>query len=273
MMKSFWFSFLICFAVLAGPAHAQIRYEEILKLNERFAPEGLQYAKQQGAEIMPTRDGRSFVLWWQPENFNPQKDTVLVSMHGHGGWADKDFQIWHPFIKGRGYAFLGVQWWYGRSMESFGYAKPAEIYPWIRQALEAKGIPPKHVIFTGFSMGGANCYAVAYQDHLQPQPYFAVVIGNAGAMEADFPPNAAFLNSKDPMAFTGMNFFLYCSEHDEQRPQSCEKMQWTKEQIENRGGTVHKFIKDPVHGHGGFMRPENHGPVLAAADLIVSQEK
>ena len=268
---------LLLFAMLlipVFPARAEIKYEDVLEMGQRFEPRALEYMKREGAEIIPTQDGRSFWVWWAPEGFDPKEDTVFVSLHGHQGWATKGFQVWHPRLKGRKLAFLGIQWWYGRSAEWNGYAKPRDIYPWIQEALAAKGIPPGHVIFEGFSMGGANSYAVAYFDKLQTTPYFAVIISNAGAMEADFPPNRPLLEQigkSTPLA--GAHWILYCSENDEQREKACEKMQWTYEQLKTLGATVEQFTRDPVGPHGGFMVPNISGPALDLAQKIVRESK
>lgn len=267
---------LLVSMILAGgaSAFAEIRYDEILELSKQFEPDAYEYTVKNSAEISPVKDMQSFVVWWQPEQFNRKESTVFVSLHGHGGWATKDFSVWFPKLQNRGYAFLSIQWWYGRSMESIGYAKPREIYRWIREELERRGIPPGHVIFQGFSMGSANSYAITYLDRRQEIPYFAVTISNAGEMESDFPPNRGFLDKRDgPTPFAGARWILYCGERDQERPNSCEKMEWTKEQLEERGAAVDKFIRDPSGAHGGFMKPENCGQALDLADRIIAQNR
>ena len=96
--------------LVCGTARAEIRGDEILELSQGKEPGAYNYTVREGATIVPTSDGRSFIVWWQPDNFNPATDTVLVSLHGHGGWATKDFQVWHSHLKNRGYAFMAVQW-------------------------------------------------------------------------------------------------------------------------------------------------------------------
>lgn len=256
---------------LGSFSYGEVRHDEILELSKRFEPGSYQYALQNGAKIVPVKDGKSFVLWWAPKGFDPKRDTVLVSLGGHAGWATRDFQVWHKHIKDRGYAFLTLQWWYGRSEETFGYAQPREIYEWIREALEERGITPGHVIFHGFSRGSANSYAVTYHDRLQKNPFFAVTISNAGEMAADFPPNRGFLDKRDgPQPFKGAHWILYCAENDQERKNSCEGMQWTKEQLEERGATVDKFIRNPSGGHGGFMILSVCDSALDIADQIIA---
>ncbi len=260
-------------AVLLGlsvSAHAAPRNDDVLELCKKFEYKSYAYSQTYGAEIAPTADGRSFTLWWQPEGFDAKKDIVFVSLHGHEGWATKGFQVWHPAMKEHKYAFLAVQWWYGKSADSAGYANPADIYPWIVQALEKRGIPRGYVILEGFSRGSANSYAVEYLDRRQRTPYFGLVISNSGAMERDFPPNRPFLNAPaGSTPFAGVNWILYCSEKDEQRKGACEKMRWTNGRLQAMGATVLLFFEDPVGQHGGFMAPEILDKALSVADQVM----
>lgn len=261
---------LAVLTVSCRPSFAEIRTDEVLQLSQRFEPDAYEYVKRHGAEITPTRDGKSFSVWWQPENFDAKRDTVLVILHGHQGWATKGFQVWHKHLEKRGYASLGIQWWYGRSAESIGYAKPKNIYAWIVEELESRGVPRGHVIFEGFSMGSANSYAVTYLDRQQEKPYFAVTISNAGTLETDYPPNRLFLEKNDgSMPFAGVHWILFCGEMDEEQVNSCQRMERTKATLEELGATVEKFIRDPQGSHGAFMQSRNLEPALDLADQIV----
>ncbi len=255
-------------------ARAEIRQDEIMELGRQAQPGAYEFSRKMKAEFVPVQDGRTFFVWWAPEGFNPKTSTVFVSLHGHAGWAARDFEVWYPKLKDRGYGFLALQWWYGRSAESNGYAKPMDIYKWIREELERRGIPPGHVIFQGFSMGSANSYAVTYIDRRQKTPMFAVTISNAGEMEADFPPNRGFLDKRDgPRPFAGAHWIIYCAEHDNERANSCQKMEWTKQQLEERGAVVDQFIRDPQGGHGGFMQSRNYVTALDLADTLVAKNR
>ena len=243
--------------------------EEILDLSKRSQPQAYSYAMQQGAKIIPTKDGRSFVLVWLPPGFDAKKDPVFVSLHGHGGWAVKDFHVWHKHVAKKNLAFIGIQWWYGRSMESIGYAKPDDIYRWITESLEDLGVPRGRVIFEGFSMGSANSYAVTYLDRRQGTPYFGVTISNAGQLEDNFPPNKAFLDGRGgPKPFDGARWIIYCGEKDSQH--GCGPMRETKEELEGLGAVIDKFIQDPNGDHGGFMKDDQCEPALDLAKSIVT---
>ncbi|HTL48043.1 MAG TPA: hypothetical protein VL688_08305 [Verrucomicrobiae bacterium] len=239
-----------------------------LELAKSRDAEDYQFAVSSGAEIRPTEDDRSFTVWWQPENFDPQKDRVLVSLGGHQGWATRDFQIWMSKIKDRRCAILTVQWWYGRSAEWEGYAKPNDIYRWIDQELKRRGAVPGRVIFQGYSMGSANSYAVTYFDRQSPQPYFAVTISNSGPMEADFPPNKLFLESAVEKPFAGTHWILYCSELDKEQQNCCDRMDATQKKLAELGGKIESFMRDPGHSHGGFMHSKYVNEALDLAESL-----
>lgn len=265
---------LAAFLLLPAVVYSEPPAGNVLSLAREWPDSAYAYAEKNGAQIEETSDGISFTAWWHPENFDPKTGIVLVSLPGHQGWATRDFSVWHKkkILQQRGYAYLGIQWWYGRSTESVGYAKPDSMYRWIVEGLERHGIPKGHVIFTGFSRGGANVYPVTARDHSSGNDYFAVTIANAGAMEANYPPVREMFEGrygKKPLA--GTKWLLYCSLNDEQRERACEKMAQTKQWLEDFGAEVPLFIQDSVGQHGGFMAPSMHNQFLDLAEEIVKK--
>lgn len=266
------FAFLLLFVVFpAVSARAEIRYDDILELSEKQEPAAMKFVREKGGSFFPVSSGRSFVVWWAPEGFDAKRDPVLVSLHGHAGWAAKDFEVWYPYLKERKFAYLGIQWWFGRSMEIFGYAEPREIVRWAREALEQRGIPKKHAVLQGFSMGSANSYAVTFIDRRQTEPYFAVTISNAGQLEDDYPPNRGFLSGpQSDRPFAGARWILYCGEKDPQH--GCGPMKETREKLESLGAVIDAFIDDPQGDHGGFMRRKHAGYALDLSEKIMKEE-
>lgn len=238
-----------------------------LETSKRLEPDSYDQASR-FASIEETADRRSFVVWKAPQNFNPKTGITLVALHGHQGWATRDFVVWEKEMRRRGWAYLGIQWWYGRSAGSLGYAKPNDIYGWILESLKKHGVPPGRVIFEGYSMGSANSYAVTYADRLNPEPYFAATISNAGPLETNFPPNKAFLDTTD--GFKDTHWVFFCGLRDEEQKNCCERMQAGADEITKRGGKIDLFLRDPDAGHGGMMRKDgNVDRVLDAAEESV----
>lgn len=272
-LAQFLSALFLVFSLFCGTAFAEPNHAETFEMARAANPEAYDYAMKNKVEVVSTDDGSTFLLWWQPLGFDFKNDTVLVSLGGTGGWATKDFEVWHPHIKDRGYAILNVQWWYGRNQDTHGYARPREIYEWVVAELERRAIPRGNVIFQGFSRGSANSYAVTFLDRKQKIPYFALTISNSGALEPDYPPNKTFLQDDAGLKpFTGSHWILYCSENDAERENACIKMDATKSLLEAHGGKVDEFIRDTEGGHGGFMNPRVLSPALDAADRIVSEQ-
>lgn len=229
-------------------------------------------AKNNGT-IINLDEERNYGVWWQPDDFDPATDTVLVSLGGHGGWATRDFSIWYPHISERGYGFFTLQYWLGKSLEKDGYYEPEEMYAMIRQVLVEKGIPEGHVIFQGYSLASARSYGITALDSVGGK-YFAVTISNSGVWEDNYPINADILSGKfGPQPFTGIDWILYCAVNDEEHLDwnGCEKMDQTQTKIEKYGGKVDLYIKDEVGTHGSFMvNSENVRKALDVADSILS---
>jgi hypothetical protein len=231
------------------------------------------FAEEHGADIIPVDDNKSFAVWYQPDDFDPAIDTVLVSLHGHAGWATKDFEVWYPQVTAHHYAYLGVQWWFGRSLEMEGYYDDAHIYDIIADQLSARGIPAGHVIFQGFSMGSARSYGVSMYDRTCGDQFFGVNIANAGFWEDDYPLYADILDGDyGSTLLADTQWILFCAGQDEGYKTSCESMQHTIDVIEQFGGSVALSFEDPNGSHGSFMmNSENSERALMEAETILNE--
>lgn len=240
-------------------------------------PIAYDFAIENGAELIPVDDDKSFAVWWEPENFDASTGTVLVSLHGHASWSVKGFEVWYPQITERNIAFLGLQWWFGRSLENEGYYEPDQIYRLIAEQLEAKGITPGNVIFEGFSMGSARSYGVSLYDHLCDENYFGVNIANAGAWEDGYPLYSEILTKQyGDQPFEGTSWILFCGEEDENEfattkvTHVCDGMENTKQRLEDMGANVVLFIKDPTGDHGSFnLNDENENTAMDKAEAVL----
>ncbi|MEK7632691.1 MAG: hypothetical protein AAB473_02775 [Patescibacteria group bacterium] len=253
--------------------------DSALELAKADNPNAYTFVTTHDAEILPLDAGNTYAVWWQPEGFDPAKDTIVVSLHGHGDWAIQDFKVWYPEISARGYAFIGLQWWLGRSLEDVGYYEIPEMYQLITSALAAKGITDGNIIFQGFSMGGARSYGVVFEDQQSGKPLFDVDIANSGPWEDNYPLYASILKGDyGATPFAGTQWILYCGAKDiNEHPSTpelaivCDGMTHTKDILEGFGATVPLFIDDATGDHGSFMRnPTNVESALDVADGILS---
>lgn len=251
---------------------------DILDLAEKEYGDLFEWADSIGAEVLPLDENRSYALWWTPENFDPETDPVIVSLHGHGEWAIKDFDVWQPAAEERNYALLTVQWWFGRSLEPEGYYEPDQISALIEEALSDQNIPQDHVIFQGFSMASARSYTVTLYDQWCGSNYFGVSIANAGPWEDNYTLHEALLEGTfGTQPFEGTRWILFCGENDINEfaqegmfTDVCEGMAHTQDTLEAWGGTVDLFIQDPTGDHGSFtVNPANQKEGLdVAVDIL-----
>ncbi len=253
---------------------------ELAQTDEESA-EAYKFVGNNDAEIIPVNNDQSYAVWWQPKDFDAAKDTVVVSLHGHGSWATKDFEVWYPQLTQRHMAYLGLQWWFGRSLEDEGYYEPDQVYALISEQLAAKGIPSGHVIFQGFSMGSARSYGVTLFDHLCGENYFGVSIANSGQWEDDYELYAnTMAGAYGEKPFEGTEWILYCGEKDynsyatgSREKDTCQGMSNTKDRLESLGGLVDLFIQDPTGSHGSFMLDaDNVNQAMDEAEMILEDE-
>ena len=250
--------------------NSNLQSGDVLALAQQETLEDYNFVLEKGGEIISLNQEKTFAVWWQPEDFDPANNLVAVSLHGHSGWATTDFKIWYPELAERHLAFVGLQWWFGRTPEENGYDKPVTIYQNIVEVLQAKNIPVGQVIFQGFSMGAARSYGVSLYDNLCGEKYFGVNIANSGPWEDDYPLYKRVLSGEfGVIPFSGTRWILFCGENDNDQfglGHVCDGMQDSYNRLTEFGGSVDLFLRDPDGDHGSLMRnQENIDRVLEAA--------
>ena len=238
----------------------------------------VEYAVQNGAEVRLTSDGKSFYLLWFPEGSGPKNlPPMVVTLHGHDGWAFEDFYVWHQFLKERKYGFLAIQWWLGKGEAISDYLLPNEIYRVIDDVFRELEVKPGTALLHGFSRGSANIYPVAAMDRSLKNNYFALFIANAGKANSNYPPVGEIekgVFGSEP--FLGSHWVTYGGGKDPNPERDgIQGMREAGEWIKRFGGTVDLAIEDPDSGHGGFHRnPKNTNTALDIFDqLRVKNEK
>ena len=242
----------------------------LIEMSAEADPIAYDYATSNGVQLESTADGRTFTLWWAPDDFNPETDTVLVTLHGHAAWATNAFTAWHTELQKRHFAFLSLQWWMGESLEVNGYIKHDELYGYLLEGLEAHNIEPGRIIFEGFSMGSAATFIVSAQDQQKEEPYFNVIIANSGVLELSEPYNASIAHGDyGEQPYEGTHWILYCGMLDEEHENWCKQMEATEEWLKRMGATIDLFIEDPTGKHSGMMAPQNKEKVMDTAESLL----
>jgi hypothetical protein len=217
-------------------------------------------------DILPTSDGRSFVVVWKT-GVKPKR--WIVSLHGSDGYATDDLAIWHPHLKGRDIGVVCVQWWLGSGDGAASYYTPEQIYREIDLALQGLGVEPGTVMLHGFSRGSANSYAVMALDAGRGRRFFSLAVASSGGVGLDYPPTQAILAGaygKDALKGTQ---WITCAGGRDPHPDrdGIPGMRRTTAWLKERGADVIEIIEDANQGHGALVRnPENARRVL---DLFV----
>lgn len=112
----------------------------------------------------------------------------------------------------------------------------------------------------------------AFWDRCHATNFFILIISHSGGIPdtGGRPIIEEWLSGQwGPEPLLSTRFFLYCGEQD-QEGIVCNKMENARDVIEQTGGEVLEFIRDPAKGHGGF----NHTPAYqrAAAETWFEQE-
>lgn len=205
-------------------------------------------------EVLPTSDGRSFVVVWKRPGTNPKH--WIVSLPGSRGFATDDLAIWYPLLKDRDIGLLSVQWWIGTNDSTQSYYTPWQIYREIDVALQRLGVLPGMAMLHGFSRGSANSYAVAAMDAGLGRRYFSLIVASSGGVAADFPPTRAILaGAFGDHPLRGTRWITVAGARDpEPDRDGIPAMRRTAAWLEEQGAIVIERIEDPTEGHGAMHR-------------------
>lgn len=243
---------LLCYYSKAQlPPVAQELYDEAVAQDSAM----VQYAINNGAEILPTPDGNSFYIKWFPSGATPSATPLVVSLHGSNGFAFHEFFSWHQRLQLKGCGIVALQWYRGDSSATPGtYFGDDAIYQYIDSALSAISYPSGKAMLHGFSRGSSRSYAITVKDILAKN-YFCTILSNSGGMDSSYPFNAQInANAFGTSVFTGKRWNLFCGGQDPNPDESgCPAMAETKTWLESRGASVDIFIQDAALNHNGFQ--------------------
>lgn len=204
-------------------------------------------------DVLPTSDGRSFVVAWRPPGTNPKR--WIVSLHGTRGFATDDLAIWYPTLKDRDVGLLSVQWWVGADDTPRSYYAPLQIYREIDLALQKLGVQPGMAMLHGFSRGSANSYALAAIDAGRGRHYFSLIVASSGGVATDYPPTRALLaGAFGDHPLRGTRWITAAGARDPHPDRDgIPGMQRTAVWLAEQGATVIERIEDPAQGHGALQ--------------------
>jgi predicted esterase len=211
-------------------------------------------ARAQPALDIPSADGSLTHAAWKPAG---RIERWIVSLHGTGGSAKRDVEVWQKSLGGRPVGVLAIQWWRG---QGDAYLPPFEIYREIDFAASKLDIKPGNALLHGFSRGSANVYAVAALDHGRGRKLFSLYVASSGGVALDYPPTRAILEGRfGPRPLAGTRWVTACGDRDPNPDRDgCPGMRRTGQWLKEQGAIVLDAIEDPQSGHGALqLNPRN----------------
>lgn len=259
-------SFIIGLFWFVSIVYAQIPNHPLIEKAKQERMPRVQYALANGVQVTLTSDGKSYYILWLPKGYDfDNLPPMVVTIHGHDGYAFEDFYVWHHFLQERGYGLLAIQWWLGTGEKISDYLLPNEIYRVIDEVFHKLRLKPGTALLHGFSRGSANIYAVAAMDRSTKNDYFALFIANSGQASLDYPPTQEVEQGRfGNKPFSGSHWVTFAGAKDTNPDRDgVSAMRKTADWIRSLGGSVDRVIEDPDSGHGGFhQNPKNTNAAL-----------
>ncbi len=230
----------------------------------------------QGGSVIPLQDDRFFIARF-PDNWEQQAHkTLIVTLHGSGGCAERLYQWWSRPAAERGYALVALQYARADATTEEGYAfdDADQIYDNLRTVfaeLEAHcPLDDATVVYHGFSRGSARSFEIALLDRAADgMGVFDAFLSDSGTGFAETGGEMPdYLETAGPDAYQGARFWLYCGGKDHEG-KTCEGMKRMGPLLEERGATVDTYRYAPG-GHGVFATVEPGGPPSPALRAMLA---
>ena len=226
------------------------------------SPEAYRAARDAGARITATPDGRSFYV----QSATPGRGgKTIVTFHGYLSTAFDIFGAWLPEASQRGYRVIAIQWRLGRTQKD-SYT-PGAMYAQARAVLRRAGVPAGDAVLHAYSSAASRMYGVAALDR-RGEKVFALDIADAGGARRNFPMYREIFGAPaGRRTLAGSRWILFCGGRDpDPQMTGCPIMRSTRSKIVARGGSIARFIVDPRASHDGFL--ENPANTRVALDLF-----
>lgn len=227
-----------------------------------------------GGGVIPLQDSKFFITWF-PDDWERLTDkTLIVTLHGSGGCAERVYQWWSRPAAERNYALVALQYAHADATAEEGYAfdDAEQIYDNLRTVfadLQAHcPLDDTTVVYHGFSRGSARSFEIALLDRAADgMGVFAAFISDSGTGFAETGSEVpTYLQTAAADAYSGARFWLYCGGEDHDG-QTCEDMKRMGPLLEEHGATVTTYRYAPG-GHGIFATVQPGSPPSPALTAL-----
>ncbi len=201
-------------------------------------------------------DDTYYAAWFPAAHFDKSKRRIIFVLHGTKGAPEYEFADWKPSFDPRGYAFIGLKWYYEGKQAPDDYSNGETLYQRMTAILDEMdgpcGTKTANVSLLGFSRGSAQAFEVLARDRAGQQRIKSVV-AVSGAWPTTMKPTdylAALDTKGDTTAMTGGRMWMYCGGQDMDLGEPmCDILRNAKSWVERHGGTVQKLYENPSGGH------------------------
>ena len=219
-----------------------------------------------GGGIIPLQDSKFYIVWFPDDWDHLAQRTLIVTLHGSGGCAERVYQWWSRPAAEHNYALVALQYARADATAEEGYAfdDADQIYDNLRTIfadLQAHcPLDDTVVVYHGFSRGSARSFEIALLDRAAGgMGIFDAFISDSGTGFAETGGEMPdYLQTADADAYSGARFWLYCGGEDHEG-QTCEGMKRMGPLLEERGATVTTYRYAPG-GHGIFATVQPGDP-------------
>lgn len=256
-MKKILFLIYAIFCMSFTPVFAQLPPAAQALYDSAFVQDSLivNYALNNGAQIIATPDGNSFYIKWFPTGSTPSTTPVIVTLHGSSGYAFHEFYTWHSQAQLHGCGIIALQWYRPNQNPPNDYFPDETLYSYIDSALTDISYPSGKAFLHGFSRGSARSYALVFNDIQSGNNYFCTVMSNSGGATPTYPLYAQIDSGLyGNNVFFGKHWNLFCGGQDpDSLTSGCIGMTYTQAWLQGQGAIVDIFIQDQNLGHNGFV--------------------
>ncbi len=236
----------------------------------------LEYPSLMGANQDPSLfQERPWATAWVWPDGATEETRYIVTLHGTGELAEKNFYWWYPRVQelrdgGYNVGLIALQYHDPEAASDTGYLSVNDIYLALDEVLadrvaSGKAAPHGH-IFHGFSRGSANQYGLAILDRQQNQ-WSTTFIADSGAWAPGTDPLPVVqdaMEDGDSTLLAGVSFYIYngLQDHDPQQNGTYGQNQ-AAEVMQDLGASVER-VEDTTGCHSAFLTGEDSDRAWAA---------
>ncbi len=230
---------------------------------------------EEGGGVIPLGESYFYITWF-PENWELiTEKRLIVSLHGNGGCAEKNFNWWLKPAQEQGFAIAALQYAQqpgaSNEPEDLDFMDAQEVYESIRTILDDlqmyAPLDETLIVYHGFSRGSALSFQMALMDRApEGLGAFAAFISDSGGGFAETNGEIpGYIQNAPTDAYLGAHFWLYCGGKDH-NGRTCQDMERMEKIIPTLGGVVDELYQFDPGGHGIFITAEkgNKSPPLQA---------